>query len=228
MNRSPFALLAPHSHMLDVWWMEKHDDIGSDEQTALACGHAETHATVPQVHGGLTVAVRTPGRTSAQADGIVTTTTGLLLSIRSADCQTFLAFDPDHGAVGLLHAGWRGLVAQAIPAFVETMRQSYGTDPAALIVCAAPSLCLACSEFTDPLRELAGLPTTFFHDRLADLRGIADAQWQAVGVSPARMERDARCTRCQPDRLWSYRGPDRSQVVASGKRNVLACCLRAH
>ncbi len=222
MMRHPFLLLATHADRISVMFLEKADDVHDDERTAALCG-GEPHATAKQVHGGLTVTVTGPGRDGRDADGLVTRTPGLLLSSRSADCQTFVAYDPATHTAGVLHAGWRGLLAHAIAHFVATLHDEHGVAPENLLVGAAPSLCQACSEFTDPQGELPGIDPHFFRQRLVDLRGIADAQFADAGVT--KVERDARCTRCMSDVLWSYRGPDRDAVAKGSARNVLACRL---
>ena len=69
--------------------------------------------TVWQVHSADVVyaAGPVPGRRwLAAADGLITDRPDTPLAMRFADCTPILAYDPQHGAIGLAHAGWRGTV----------------------------------------------------------------------------------------------------------------------
>ena len=57
-----------------------------------------------------------------------------------ADCVPVVLYDPEHHALGLAHAGWRGTVKRICSRTVETMTAQYGTDPAALIAAIGPSI----------------------------------------------------------------------------------------
>ena len=46
-------------------------------------------------------------------DGLLTRKRGIGLFWAVADCTTMLMLDPVHGAIGVIHAGWRG-TSQAI------------------------------------------------------------------------------------------------------------------
>ncbi|HIQ02271.1 MAG TPA: laccase domain-containing protein, partial [Anaerolineales bacterium] len=58
------------------------------------------------------------GTVQPATDGLLTTTPGVVLLFRFADCIPLLLFDPIRRAVGLVHAGWRGaaggVVAEAV------------------------------------------------------------------------------------------------------------------
>ena len=115
---------------------------GSDDDTALVAQNRDLvraeldlapgrMAAVYQVHGHKAViademfdsAGALPERDQLpRADGLVTTTPGLGLTILTADCLPLLLVD-DRGAVaGACHAGWRGAAAGIVEATVELMR----------------------------------------------------------------------------------------------------------
>ena len=179
-----------------------------------------------QAHEDLTVVVREAVAARVpRADGLVTDRAGIALHARGADCQIFAVYDPVRHAGGVLHAGWRGLVRGAIPAFLGAMREAYGTDPADVLVGAGPSLGPECGEFTDPAAELVGIDPKFFRGRLADLPAIADAQWAALGVKRGNVERHPDCTKCAVDRWYSLRGGDKV-ALGAGYRNAIVLSLR--
>jgi polyphenol oxidase len=99
--------------------------------------------TVWQVHSADAVVADKPPlgrRWLARADGIVTNRPGVPLTMRFADCVPILYFDPGRRAIGLAHAGWRGVVKQAAVSTLRTMQAAYGTDPADVQVAIGPSI----------------------------------------------------------------------------------------
>lgn len=75
-----------------------------------------------QVHGAQVVTVRAPGdHAGERADGAVTDRRDTPIAVHTADCAP-VALVADEGVLGVVHAGWRGLVAGVIPAAVEAMR----------------------------------------------------------------------------------------------------------
>lgn len=79
--------------------------------------------TVKQVHGTdvLRVMEPAPGRSSIEADALVTNQIGVALGVLSADCAPMLLADAEAGVVGAAHAGWRGALAGVVDRLVEAM-----------------------------------------------------------------------------------------------------------
>ncbi len=224
MIDQPFAVFRPYEDRVRVRLYGREDAIASDAMLREKEGVPLVGAE--QAHNNLTVIIREAVETRVpRADGIVTDVHGIALHTRGADCQIFAVYDPTHHAGGVLHAGWRGLVAGAIPAFVDALKKEFGTDPAQLIVGAGPSLCSNCAEFTDPVAELVGIDPRFFTGRLADLPAIADNQWASLGVKRTNIERHPDCTKCAVDRWYSLRGGDK-KFLQEGFRNALTFSLQ--
>jgi copper oxidase (laccase) domain-containing protein len=141
-----------------------------------------------------------------------------------ADCQAFCVYDPVHEVIGLIHCGWRCILARVIPHSIELMKREWHTDPTDLLVGSAPSLCKSCSEFTDPRKELPGFPPDLIDGRCADLREAAERQFDASGVPRGSIERLEDCTRCHPEKYWTYRGGYKTEVL-QGIENALVCTL---
>ena len=219
----PFTLLRPYQKTLSTALFTKENLLVSDEEVGKLL-HAQGVAALTQVHGNKTVIVREPVARTVEADALVTDMPGLALAIRTADCQSFLVFAPEKRVIGLIHAGWKGLKIGIIPSFFDLLWEEWRIRAEETMVAAGPSLCRSHSEFTDPKVELKGINPRFFDDRLADLRAIAEDQLFALGVDPGRFERHPDCTRCHPERYWTYRGGHREEV-AKGMTNLLACSL---
>ncbi|MEP1231021.1 MAG: peptidoglycan editing factor PgeF [Litorimonas sp.] len=56
-----------------------------------------------------------------QADGLVTKTAGLAISVLSADCGPVLLCDPNAKVIGACHAGWRGAVTGITTQTIKAM-----------------------------------------------------------------------------------------------------------
>jgi YfiH family protein len=218
----PFSLFAPFRDQLSVQLWVKEDQLNSDGALRKAMGSTST-ASVKQVHGGRCVVVRSAQERNEEADGLLTDTSGLTLLIRAADCQMFVVYAPTHHVVGLMHAGWRGLLAGMIPSFFAKLERAWGIAAHDTYVGVGPSLCTACAGFTSPAAELPGIDAQFFSGRQVNLRGIADDQLLRVGVSENRIERMNDCTRCLPEVYWSYRA-DR-EAIKNGWGNMFSATL---
>jgi YfiH family protein len=66
--------------------------------------------------------------------------------LRFADCVPILLYDPEHHAIGIAHAGWRGTVAQVLTNTVNAMTETFGTEPRSLRACIGPSIGPCCYE----------------------------------------------------------------------------------
>lgn len=219
----PSTLFAPFTDRIRIDLLTKSDHIKTDDDVAKALG-VHSVASAEQTHSNKTTIVRAPIKRAPGADGLVTDVKNLTLLVRMADCQVFVVYDAAKNVAGVLHAGWRGVVCGAIPAFFEVLQNEWHSDPIDIFVYAGPSLCTQCAEFSDPAKELPGIDPRFFQGRHVDLRGIANQQLADAGVLKSQIERSPDCVKCKSDTYWSYR-EGKADVVESGYRNILACTL---
>lgn len=225
MITHPFSLMHAFDDALTVALFTKQDDIRSDAGAASAVGATQS-AGLHQVHGNRVIVVRDQLSRTEQADGMITDVPGLALCIRWADCQNFVVYEPKKKILGAMHVGWKCLRAGTIPELFRVLKQDCGVTGTDVYVAAGPSLCLTCSDFSDPLTEMPNAPSAFVHGKNVDLRGWADHQLMEAGVRPDRIERHPACTRCMPDTYWTYRGGHREEVRA-GHTNILTAFLAA-
>lgn len=147
-------------------------------------------------------------------DALMTNQTGVLLTIRTADCVPVLVHDPLNRVVAAVHAGWRGAVAGIVPKTLSLMRHRFGSEPVSLRVGIGPSVGPCCYEVDEPV--LARLRTSFADWRLViretgrsramlDLQEFVRRQAQAVGVESEYIRTVRVCTACHPDLFYSYR-----------------------
>jgi polyphenol oxidase len=88
-------------------------------------------ATAWLVHGR-SVAVMTladAGSYRQGFDALITRERGLALTMRFADCVPIVFFDPAQRAIGLAHAGWRGVAENVVAATVAALSDNFGSQP---------------------------------------------------------------------------------------------------
>lgn len=173
---------------------------------------ADDVALVEQVHGGEVVVVeRAPGplTPAGRADALVTTTPGIVLAVRAADCAPVLLAAP--GGVAAAHAGWRGVAAGVVLTALDALLARTGAAADAVRVAIGPHIGPRAFEVGDEVVtaiEAAGAPREAFvrtgprgrpH---VDLGGALVAQLAARGVT--QVERVGGCTTQDPC-LWSHR-----------------------
>ena len=145
-------------------------------------------------------------------DALVTADGGVALAAFSADCPLILLHDPDTGAVGAVHSGWRGTALGIARRAVETMAAAFGSRPERLRAAIGPCIGPCCFEtrcdVPDAMLRALGtnaLPAiTVAGDRYhVDLRMLNETWLRLAGVEQVECSSD--CTACQPDRFWSHR-----------------------
>jgi len=177
-------------------------------------------ATLPpvrlrQVHGcGVVVA----SGAVQEADGLWTREPGLRIGVRVADCVPVLLAGTTPGGpwVAALHAGWRGAVAGILRRGVEEFR-AQGGRPGELVWALGPAILKCHFEVGEEVLDAARRDPAW-REELAepgprgrphlDLHGFLRAQALDLGLEPARDGSVARCTLCERDLLYSYRGGD--------------------
>lgn len=160
-----------------------------------------------QVHGARVVTVHEPGEhAGTAADGAVTATPGCPLAIHTADCVPVVLSGPR--AVGVAHAGWRGLLQGVVQRTVAALVE-LGARPAELVAEIGPCIRARCYEFSpadlDQVARAAApavRSTTAWGTAALDLPAGVRAALGQAGVEQVCDQ--GICTACSP-RHWSYR-----------------------
>lgn len=106
----------------------RHGDLSGPRPDPGAVGAPGPWTVLRQVHGATTVVVDRPGGcTGHPGDAAVTAVTGAALAVRVADCAPVAVISPA-GAVAVIHAGWRGLMAGVVGSAVDALRDLVGRD----------------------------------------------------------------------------------------------------
>jgi YfiH family protein len=191
---------------------------GDDEPTvrrnraawAQALGLEGPIAGMHQTHGGDVHAVAARPQETIYGDAIVSNTPDLPIGVYTADCTPILLHDPGTGAVGAVHAGWRGTVAQVVANAVARMAREYGADPARIKAAIGPAIGPCCFEVGEEVAEaFAAWPQAVVRDGRPkphiDLFTANRDQLVAAGLRPEHVFVSHACTSCQADLYFSWR-----------------------
>ena len=135
---------------------------------------AEKLVMAHQVHGDVVRAVTESDclgldhHLYPECDGLITNTPGLALVVFTADCTPILLHDPVTGAVGAVHAGWRGTAADIAGKAVRKMAAEFGCQPRNIRAAVGPNIGVCCFETDSDVPEairsaLGGDATPFIH-----------------------------------------------------------------
>jgi hypothetical protein len=157
-------------------------------------------AGLKQVHSGVALAAREPGCVG-EGDALVTRTSGVAVSVRTADCFPILLSDPHTHAVAAIHAGWRGTAAGIVASALARMRNDFGTDPQHVWAAIGPGIGGCCYEVGEEVARQFGLQRSGKLDLAVENR----SQLIRAGLSPQRIEQVGGCTFCNPAQFFSWR-----------------------
>ncbi len=191
-------------------------NVGDDPQAveenlrrlAAELGYApDVLCEVNQVHGGQVRMM--PAQRGSDGDVMVSAVAPL--GIRVADCAAVLIADPESGAVAAAHAGWRGVVARAVPNAVSALCALRGAAAATLAAAVFPCIGVQAFEVGDDVaRQIADAAGEQVVRRgtakpHVDLQGAVYAQLIACGMQAARIDLVVGCTFSEPTAFFSYR-----------------------
>ena len=145
----------------------------------------------------------------------------------TADCTPILLHDPVTGAVGAVHAGWRGTALDIAGKAVQAMEKAFGSQPQDIRAAIGPNIGACCfqtdGEVPEAMQNTFGNNvekwiSTADHKYYVNLKEINRYALERAGVKHIAVS-DA-CTACQCSRFWSHR-------ITAGKRGsqgaVIVC-----
>lgn len=181
--------------------------------------------SVHQVHSARIVPVTAPlPEPRPEADGMVTATPGLVLTVLTADCQPVLMADAEAGVIGIAHAGWRGTLEGVLEAAVAAM-EDLGARRERIRAAIGPTISQPAYEVGPDLMERfcdddPGAGRFFARGRgdrlLFDLPGLGLYRLRTAGVGAAEWTRH--CTYSDPARFYSYRRATHSGEADYGRQ----------
>jgi polyphenol oxidase len=185
-------------------------------RVAEAFGTQREHLVSPnQRHTTRAAAVTTAdrGRVVLETDTLLTRDADVPVLLRYADCTPVLLYDPRHRAFAVVHSGWRGTLAGAVPVAIQALGEAFGTLPADIVAGVGPSIGPCCYEVGEEV--LAGVRSAFGDAQsLLPRNGSgrhhfdlwnANRRWLR-GAGVREIEVAEICTACHQDEFFSYRG----------------------
>jgi hypothetical protein len=199
---------------LGVRWGDEREHVEANRR--LLAEHAGYDPAALQimrhVHGADVWTVGTPVGDDATFDALVCDHAGPVLAAFAADCIPLVFAEPDARICGAAHAGWRGTVAGVAVNVVRRIEELGGSAEATRVAL-GPSIGPCCfevgpevvAEFRAAFGELPGLVVAGSHKDHIDLRVASRAVLERAGVRPEHIDDRPPCTRCEPERFFSYR-----------------------
>jgi hypothetical protein len=230
----PLEQVAQHlftTRQLQLRPFERHRDEWVEAVNAVG-GAVTALKRIKQVHGQ-TVRVLRSGADAhdgvpPDADAVVSATPADVLAVQVADCVPLLLADPRTGAVGAVHAGWRGSAARIAAVTVQTLAAEFGVRPFDLVAALGPSIGACCyvigPELVDAFRQSgaseAQLARWFTRTESGSLRldlwAVNRDQLIDAGIPPAQIHLSGLCTQTHATIFDSYRaqGPNAGRMAA--------------
>ena len=179
-------------------------------QAAASCPDGQL-CYVHQVHGAAVVRVErgAPFDKSAKADALVGDDPARVLSVRVADCVPVLLAGDDGRTVAAVHAGWRGVVAGAVPAALGAMNGAAGRCVAVIGPCIGGDAFEVGGEVVEEFFRVFGddapLVRRVGEKGYIDLREAIRLQLLRAGLTPEQVDTTDRCTHRDADEFFSHR-----------------------
>jgi len=145
-------------------------------------------------------------------DGLVTALPGAPILLHFADCVPVVLTGVVAGrpAIGVIHAGRRGLFDGVIRNGVNAMSDQLGVEPAELVAAIGPAIAPCCYEVdAAPARDFSGryggeVVLEKEGKYLLDLGTAATKELESAGLSPVNIHLLGICTCCE-EGFFSYR-----------------------
>lgn len=139
-------------------------------------------------------------------DSIITKEKNIGIGVVTADCLPVVLYDTKNHAIGVIHAGWRGLSGKIIANTVCKMKKTFGTKSIDIEVYLGPSAGVCCYEvqmdflphFPDSVFEKKIIETRsgkfYFNQRQSAFVELLENKVNAAAIHFSKNS----CTICQP------------------------------
>ena len=207
VSRAPYNSLNLAHHVGD-----SDKDVTSNRGLAAAAlgFEAKRLVTAEQVHGTNIRKVSGNGASAGPlvaTDAIITAETQTPLIIHTADCVPIIIVEPKAPLIAVVHAGWRGSLAQIVFLTVKKIVEDFQLSAADMSAYIGPAI-RACSYEVDSQlhqRFRRSFPRVVGEERILDLPTVNIDQLMVAGLNPDNIHDLGLCTACQAELFYSYR-----------------------
>ena len=151
-----------------------------------------------------------------ETDALITDKNNIPLGITTADCIPIIIYDPNKKVIANIHSGWKGTLNKIVLNTVNKMLETYGCNIKDMLFFFGPSICEKCFEVEDDVKEL--FENAFGNKYITkgniinnkqkyyiDLNKINLDMLLNINVPQKNVYISNICTRCNSDKLHSYR-----------------------
>ncbi|MGO9614392.1 MAG: peptidoglycan editing factor PgeF [Dissulfurispiraceae bacterium] len=146
------------------------------------------------------------------ADAVITRRRGVLIGVQVADCVPILLHEGNKGAIGVVHAGWKGTAGGILKKTISKMSEKFCSSPSDMAIAIGPSIGLCCYEVGPEVIEVIRRATGEGEYLLKkgqkyclDLSAANKCQAVSLGVPSRNIWISDECTSCRPEKYYSYR-----------------------
>ncbi|MDR1835073.1 MAG: peptidoglycan editing factor PgeF [Fusobacteriaceae bacterium] len=168
-----------------------------------------------QTHGDAIVAVRSRERTFfPDCDGLLTDMPDVILYMKFADCLPIFFLDPEKQVIGIVHAGWKGTLAEIGIKALALMESEYRCDRSKILIAFGVGISGRNYEVSPDFygnfasefgKTFADLSFLYFKKKLYfDNQKFNRLNFLRAGIPPEHIFSNDRCTFADP-RFFSYR-----------------------
>ncbi len=149
-------------------------------------------------------------------DALITNVRKKVLVIQVADCQSVIMYDPVQQVVANVHSGWRGSINDIIGLTIKVMKKSFGCFAGDIVAGIGASLGPCCAEFVNYEKEIPKRYWKYKDDNdHFDFWSLSCDQLCQAGILIDNVDLSRLCTKCDPDRFFSFRGEGTTGRFAS-------------
>lgn len=170
---------------------------------------------VTQVHGDkIYVAREVKQNHISQADGLITNIPEVCLVIKVADCVPIFILDSKNKAIGLVHAGWRGMVKCIVQKAISKMSILYGSQPKDLLVGFGPSIGACCYKVGHEVLKKVFCDEEVVKNGYLDLQKANKIQLLESGILEENIILTQYCTYHDSNLFFSHRRGEDGRMLS--------------
>ena len=156
-------------------------------------------ASLQQIHSAVVLNADAPGLIGA-GDALVTSHSGVAVSVRTADCYPILLVNVQTRVVAAVHAGWRGTAAHIVSEALQRLNDASPSAPQNIFAAIGPGIGVCCYEVGEDVARQFGQ-----HAGKLDLAAENYRQLREAGLTDRNIDVIGDCTFCQTGMFHSFR-----------------------
>ncbi|MFH1062556.1 MAG: peptidoglycan editing factor PgeF [Candidatus Omnitrophota bacterium] len=158
-----------------------------------------------------------------QTDALITNAKGIALCLLSADCLPIIFYEANGRAIGIAHAGWRGIHAGIIEKTILAMANEFAINREDIKAFFGPAIGSCCYEVGPEFLDIFPENISARNNKTyLDIKSLARIKCLSSGIFQDSINDVSICTKCSNDTFFSYRSGDNLNrlisIVAIGEQ----------